>query len=608
MSEMFQSEKLEPGQDRHWIDIFLPASLGLGLGIALHIMMGIGGLRPTIPHFLEVMTITLWFIWQRDRAFLTIGFAVLLGAVLALPLDALYVPREGSYEAAFWHAGYWRYMTTPFVVYIAISFFLATDGGRDLRSGYRALFDSLLRLPILVSLSAVFSGIIWGFLFLWAEMFTIIEIDFFEDMLGERWFYLPFSWALAGLSIALMRGWSGFVKVFRDLVFLFCTIAAPLIAFFAITFLAALPFSGLEPLWKTPSAAGLTGVIAFTICIIVNCVRQDGSDSTVRRWLRWSVVCLVLTAPFYAAISGHAVWLRIDQYGFTPERMINGTLVMVILVYSLLCVIAFLADLVGRSRTWLALYAPINIVTAISLALIFILFHTPVLDPLEISAQSQLARLLDGDVEPDKFEVGYMRFHLGRPGENVLDDLRTGARFSDEEVLQRKIHIAMNTPSMWAYKAGQRDFADVEELMAERYTIYQLDLPQMRFRIGDYGLELLERLASVEEHPDASAISEEAERAHSAKNYGDYSSYWRIHSVMMRFTRREAPLRDLNLGRLYCMEKKGEEALAELRQMTDHPDHETLLAELTYLETTGNVQRCQQRWKDKQASRQSAGR
>lgn len=596
MSDVDQGQSLEKIPDRgRWIDIMLPACLGLGVGLTLHFLMAIDGLRPTLPHFLEVATITLWFLWQRERAWLVIVFALLLGGLLAWPLAALYVPRDGSYQTAFWHAGYWRYLTTPFIVYVAVTFFATLEGGKNLKPGYRAFFDNQIRLPLVLGLAGVFSVIIWGFLYLWAEMFTIIDIKFFEDMIGQRWFYLPFSWGLGGLSIAMVRQWPGFVKAFKDFLALFCKIAAPLIAFFAVTFLAALLFSGLEPLWDTPSAAALTGIIVFSCCIVINFVRQDGTDASLPKWLRGAVSLLIVSAPFFGAIAAWAMWQRVDQYGFTPERLIYGALVMVILVYSLLCVAALIYDALGRSSKWLALYAPINVSSAVILAYIFILFHTPVLDPLKISAESQAERLVSGDVTTEEFEVGFLRFQLGAPGTEALDRLLTLDAFSDDAELKRKVHIAKATRTKGVYHRALRLDADVEAVLQGTKSIYTLALPEIRFQIGDFGNELLARLLDVDNHPDSEALHQEASNAMSQISFKLYWPDWNRHVVKMRYLRREAPLRDLDFRALLCSGKDGEEILDFLKSLTNHPDHAALMAELAYQEETNPVKECQER-------------
>ena len=100
-------------------------------------------------------------------------------------------------------------------------------------------------------------------------------------------------------------------------------------------FLAALPFTGMEGLWRTGSATALVLAAAGALVILINTAYQDGEpDNRPPAVLRLAVrVASVLLTPLIAI----AVWglsLRIGQYGLTPDRIIASACALLGAVYA----------------------------------------------------------------------------------------------------------------------------------------------------------------------------------------------------------------------------------------------------------------------------------
>src|SRR5690606_16386903 len=116
----------------------------------------------------------------------------------------------------------------------------------------------------------------------------------------------------------------------------------------------------------------------------------------------------------------HALWLRIDQYGLTPDRVLAALLALVALLHGLALVRAVLR----RDSAWLSGLRQSNPPLALFAAGLLVLMHVPALSPLQLSATSQYQRLVSDQVPVEQTDLGALRFQLGEPGRRHLHALR----------------------------------------------------------------------------------------------------------------------------------------------------------------------------------------
>jgi hypothetical protein len=100
---------------------------------------------------------------------------------------------------------------------------------------------------------------------------------------------------------------------------------------------------------------------------------------------------LALLLPVPALLGGLAVWLRVDQYGWTPERIFAAAMAAMVLGYGL-----FYAVSVLRGPGWMARIRQANVVMALALLVLAALWLTPVLNAERIAARDQVARYAAG--------------------------------------------------------------------------------------------------------------------------------------------------------------------------------------------------------------------
>src|SRR5690606_2556383 len=110
----------------------------------------------------------------------------------------------------------------------------------------------------------------------------------------------------------------------------------PLLAAILLGFLASLPLVSLEPLWNTRSPATLLLAAAALLVFLINSSYQDGdAEWTASRIRRYAVVLGALELLPLAGLAAWAVWLRVDQYGWTVERILAAAVVLLVAGYAL---------------------------------------------------------------------------------------------------------------------------------------------------------------------------------------------------------------------------------------------------------------------------------
>jgi hypothetical protein len=176
------------------------------------------------------------------------------------------------------------------------------------------------------------------------------------------------------------------------------------------------------------------------LIFLINAAYQDGKaeQPNLLRIARLaaSLVLLPLTA-----LAGYAIALRVQQYGWSPERVTAAACVVVSACYAFgyLYAVAWF----GLALRGLEL---VNVGTAFAVVIILVALLTPAVDPARVSVDNQVARLNAGKVTPDKFDFVFLKFDAGRYGRAAL--ARLAARSGDDT--QRT--IAQRATAMLAQK------------------------------------------------------------------------------------------------------------------------------------------------------------
>jgi Domain of unknown function (DUF4153) len=109
----------------------------------------------------------------------------------------------------------------------------------------------------------------------------------------------------------------------------------PLFALIAAGFLASLPFTGLDPLWATGNGTSLVLPAAAALAVLINAAYQDGvREQPVALVLRGAGMLAAVALTPLVAIAAYAMMLRVNQYGWTAERVIVAACTVVAAGYA----------------------------------------------------------------------------------------------------------------------------------------------------------------------------------------------------------------------------------------------------------------------------------
>jgi hypothetical protein len=155
------------------------------------------------------------------------------------------------------------------------------------------------------------------------------------------------------------------------------------------------------------------------LVILINANYQDGDEERLPpAILKLSVRAAALVLVPIAALAFYSIWLRVGQYGLTPERVVGLAIVAVGGVYAAGYALAALWP--GR---WMQPLQTTNIIAAFAWVALIVGMLTPVASPARLSVNDQVSRLLAGSTLPDKFDYDLLRFNTGSYGLDALNRL-----------------------------------------------------------------------------------------------------------------------------------------------------------------------------------------
>lgn len=319
--------------------------------------------------------------------------------------------------------------TSAIVCFVCLPFLQSRLRERAWRCPYSRLFDDAWRNTLLIANGALFVGLFWLLLALWATLFRTLQISVFGDVFTSRFFAYPATALAIAFAVSLEEKEGAALRSLRRYLLAFKTRLLPLAALIALLFLAALPISGLAPLWRTGHATPLMLGLQLVIIALANAAWQDGEQPPpFARWVQGIVRAALALLPILSMLCIGSLSLRVAQYGWSVDRVWAAIAVGLVTLYALGYAVAAIR------RGWLPVLGRVNTGMALLVVAVLLAVHTPLLDPKRIAASSQVSRLLSGAVAVDAFDFGYLRFSLGRPGEEALRALAeiSGHPRSDE--------------------------------------------------------------------------------------------------------------------------------------------------------------------------------
>ncbi len=403
--------------------------LGLGAlaGLLVYFLLGIGKgeevtgdpLRLGAAAFFVVGGIALALTLERLRWTWSAGFAAAAGVAVGLV-----TAFNGDPDKWISNQG-WRFAASLLAVAIAVPIFqaLRDSGGRRLEP--RSALDHAWTDAILWALACAFLLAVWLLLVLLGGLFGLIGIDSVKDLILKPWFMLMLCGGTLGASIALLRDRDSVIGLIHRSARTTLSVLAPFLGIGLLLFVAALAFTGLQPLWRETEATTpiLLACILAALLLANAAIGNSEEEEPKVRIIGWGAMALAAAMLPLAIVAAISMGKRIGQYGFSPDRLWAAIVVAAALIVSA----AYLFALVRGRRNWAPLLRRANVAIAAGIGIIAYLLALPILDFGAVSARDQVARLNAGRIAPDKFDWRAMRFEFGESGREALQQLtRTG--------------------------------------------------------------------------------------------------------------------------------------------------------------------------------------
>lgn len=306
---------------------------------------------------------------------------------------------------------------------------LLVAGASDRRfiARYPTYFGISWKHGLQAVMATLFTGIFWLVLWLGADLFKLIKIDFLYELIRKNWFWIPATTVALNYAIHITDVRVGIVRGMRTLSCNLLSWLLPLLTLIAASFVVALAFTGMEPLWNTRRASSILLTAAASLIFLINSAYQDGAridgdrDGEVQplpRLLRIAVKAASLILIPLVLLAAYGIWLRVSQYGWTPQRLIATACAMVAACYALGYAVAAIVPSVSVFRL-----ESTNVVTAFVILAVLLALYTPAADPARISVADQLRRFDAGTISADQLDYVFLRFGAGRYGNDALRKL-----------------------------------------------------------------------------------------------------------------------------------------------------------------------------------------
>ncbi|MFZ4606367.1 MAG: DUF4153 domain-containing protein [Caulobacter sp.] len=407
-----------------WTRIGTGLAQGLALWALTEIIDGKAGFsaNPVLLGALEAVAVFAPFVVLAGLADMRRRTLVLWGVAAAVVLAALGahdIGRRVAQTGAQW-------LAPETLAFLAAALFIAhhlvagADADRKPIARFATYFDLAWKHGVQLAMSAGFVGVFWIVLFLGGALFKLIGITLIADVIDKPWFAFPATGTMFAAAVQLTDVRHGLIRGIRTVALTLLSWLLPVLVVLVGAFMASLPFTGLEPLWKTKSAAAILLSAAAIMVILINAAYQDGEpDEPTPLVLRWAARAGGLLLVPLIAVAAYAVWLRVGQYGLTPDRIIATA-----------CVVAGVCYAVGYSVAallpgpWMKPLEITNIVTAVVVVGLILALFSPLADPARLSVNDQMARIAAGRLAPDKVDYRFLRFESERYGVAALKTLK----------------------------------------------------------------------------------------------------------------------------------------------------------------------------------------
>jgi len=306
---------------------------------------------------------------------------------------------------------------------------------------YKALHHHAWGNLLIGILSVLFMGLSLALAHLLGTLFSLVGIDFIKNLLREEFTVWLLCGTALGAAVGVLREHDKIISSTQSVVqSIFSLLVLPL-ALGLGGFIIALPFTGLDTLWSSTrnTSATLFSCAAIALIVINAVVRDNSTSQSKSRIALISARVLSVTIAPMALVAVVAIKLRVEQYGWTPDRLWATVVCGLLVLYGVTYIFA------GLTKAFPAVTRSVNMYLALVICAVALLLATPLFDFGEVSAHDQLNRYSEGTISEEKLDLTALAFDFGPAGRTALETLKTTA----SPTFAAKIDGVMNADYRW---------------------------------------------------------------------------------------------------------------------------------------------------------------
>lgn len=375
---------------------------------------------------------------------------IVLGLGIPFALFTYHVVAQLSSNEFFYQGDGTRLTTwcaaATLALYILLPYLQIYQRSGEVAFPYKELYHHSWNNFFLAGLGWLYAGVYWALVWMCAGLVKALGINAIQELISKPSFIAITTGIMGGVGIALAKEHAQIITTLRSIAATLFRSLTPLLVVIVLSFLAILPFTGLTPLWATKWASSILLALLLLILLFVNAVFQDGEGTSPYGTLvRRGVEAMLVAMPILVGLTIYSMNLRIEQYGFTPERYYAIVFAIVLGGYG----VGYAWSAAKTNSIWLGGIRRFNM--ALSFVVLGLAFatHSPLMDPLKRSAEDQEQRFLSGKTDVAHFDFGTMRFELGHYGQAVLDRLATLTTHPEHQQITTQLTKLKQTKNKW---------------------------------------------------------------------------------------------------------------------------------------------------------------
>lgn len=351
------------------------------------------------------------------------------------------------------------------LIFLPMPFFVAREiapgGWRD----YEVLFDEAWAIAIRWIVSFMFCGAFWLVYALCSALLDLVGLDFLSALTDYESFVFSLSGLAIGLAISVLVERHTVVTTLRGVVQQLLRLLLPAIAAVVLIFILALPVQGLDRLFGLLSAAMTVLAMAMGSIKLITASVDNKDDAAARNpVLVWTSRALAVLLPVLPVIALYAIWLRVDQYGWSPLRICATVLAIILSLYAVLYALTQF-----KGVQWRQAVRSVNTYMALGIIGLAILWMTPLFHLERYAARDQVDRFIEGRTSLEDLDLVALWHDWGRAGRAAVEDLKAVEDHPEGETLHRMLAELEETDS--AYDAElvieqEQDTVKLEDVLA----------------------------------------------------------------------------------------------------------------------------------------------